>query len=248
MIKTFSDLDAMSHAAADLFTRSALEAVRTRGRFAVALSGGGTPRPTYELLGRKPYRDQIPWQNVHIFWGDERCVPPDDAQSNQYLARRALLDHVPIPPENIHPMDGTRPPDTAAQAYESELRAFAHDDIGFLDLALLGIGTDGHTASIFPDTLDAITRDTPDRWVLPVASTQSRLARITLTLPLLNQARQVVFLVHGSAKADALRRILEEPASHQDLPAVHIQPATGEALWLVDREAAAKLSERQAAP
>lgn len=241
MIDVFDDPAAMAHAAAALFARHARQAVHARGRFAVALSGGHTPTHTYELLSREPYRDQIPWNAVHVFWGDERCVPADDPRSNQRMARRALLDHVPIPPENIHPIDGNLPPEDAAQEYESELREFAQQNVGFLDLALLGLGTDGHTASLFPgdSALNA-----SQRWACAVASTPTRLARVTLTLLPLNHARQIVFLVSGSSKADILRRIIEEPANNKSLPALHIQPTSGEALWLVDREAAADLAGR----
>ncbi len=240
MIDIFDNPDAMAHAAADLFAKSAQQAVDARGRFAVALAGGNTPTRTYELLSREPYRDQIPWNAVHIFWGDERCVPADDPKSNQRMARLTLLDHVPIPPENIHPIDGTLSPEAAAQAYESELREFAQQNTGFLDLALLGIGTDGHTASLFPGDS---TLTTSQRWALPVAATNTRLARVTLTPPVLNHARQVVFLVSGSGKADILRRIIEDPANNEELPAVCIQPTNGEALWLLDREAAADLPD-----
>lgn len=241
MIDVFEDYEAMSQAAAALFSRSARQAVRTRGRFAVALAGGSTPARTYELLSREPYRERIPWGDVHIFWGDERCVPADDPRSNQRMARRALLDSVPIPPAQIHPIDGTLAPDIAALEYDSDLRVLAQEKTGFLDLVLLGLGEDGHTASLFPGTS---ALDASNRWVLPVAPTPNRLARITLTPQFINHARQIVFLVSGSGKVDVLRRVLEGQSDDDDLPARSIQPTSGELRWMIDRKAAAGLAGR----
>lgn len=231
----------MSRAAADLFARSARQGVRERGRFAVALSGGSTPTQTYQLLGRDPYRERIPWGDVHIFWGDERCVPADDPRSNQRMARRALLDSVPIPPAQIHPIDGASPSDVAAREYESDLRVLAQGSVDFLDFVFLGVGEDGHTASLFPG---APALKATQRWALPVAATETRLPRVTLTPLLLNHARQIVFLVSGASKAGVLRRVLERSVTDEDwVPAQHIKPEHGHMRWLVDREAAAELSD-----
>lgn len=235
MLDVFDDFDAMSRAAAELFADRARQAVRARGRFAAALAGGSTPTHTYELLCRQPHRERIPWEDVHIFWGDERCVPADDPRSNQRMARQAFLDAMPA---QIHPIDGALAPDVAALKYESELRAFAHGDAGFLDLVLLGLGEDGHTASLFPG--DAALNEA-QRWVLPVAPTPNRLARITLTPPIITHARQIVFLVSGSSKADILRRVLEGQGNEDVLPARRIQPTSGQVRWMVDRAAAGLL-------
>lgn len=242
MILIHDDLEALSHAAAGLFVQHAWQAAAEQGRFSVALAGGGTPRRTYELLAQAPYRDRVPWPQVHVFWGDERCVPAADPRSNARMAREALLDHVPIPADQVHPVDGGAPPKQAAAQYEATLRRFFGDEPPRLDLLLLGLGEDGHTASLFPHTP---VLDERERWAAAVWPTGQDLARVTLTAPLLNQAAVVVFLVAGAGKAGVLRDVLEGLRDPRRLPAQLVAPQSGLVQWLVD-EAAARLLSRRA--
>ncbi|HPL28084.1 MAG TPA: 6-phosphogluconolactonase [Anaerolineae bacterium] len=215
-------------AAAQLF---AARAVRS-----VALAGGQTPRRAYKLLAQPPLCAEIAWGQLCVFWGDERCVPPDDSRSNERLAREALLDHVPIPESHIHPMRCSGNHAQAAAAYEEELRAtFAGKDAcATFDLVLLGLGDDGHTASLFPGS-PALREET--RWVAATESPDG-LPRVTLTAPFINRAALVAFLVSGAAKAPALLAVLHGPRDPQRRPAQLICPIAGELLWLVDAAAA----------
>jgi 6-phosphogluconolactonase len=226
----------LAQAAAELIVDQALTAVRDRGRFSMAVAGGSTPQRAYEILARPPFRDRIPWKQVHLFWGDERCVPFSDPRSNAAMVCRALLNQVPIPTTQIHQVNCAKAPHEAAREYEVLLRTFfAGHEAGF-DLVLLGLGADGHTASLFPGTP---VLEEGKRWVAEVCVTEQNLYRVTLTPLLINQARMVVFLVSGAAKAAVLREIREGTA---DMPARLIRPTRGKLRWLVDREAAALLS------
>jgi 6-phosphogluconolactonase len=238
MIRVYADLESLSRAAADLIAAQANLAVAARGRFSLALSGGSTPRRAYELLAAPPFKDQAPWDRMHVFWGDERCVPPDDPRSNARMAREAWLDHVPIPAGQIHPIDCARDPDAAARDYEAGLRKFFAGAAPRLDLVLLGLGDNGHTASLFPGT--PVLQE-QERWAAAVYVAAGDLYRVTLTAPLINQAAHVVFLVAGGAKAAVLRDVLHGPRDPARLPAQLIRPDGGELLWLADREAAALL-------
>lgn len=202
----------------------------------MALSGGNSPRPLFKLLAQPPYLDQLPWHKTWVLWSDERYVPLDDDRSNAGHAMKLLLEHVPIPPEQILAIykDGAGV-DEAAALYESEVRGLLDGDAPRLDMVLLGCGTDGHTASLFPGNPVLSKSDALVRAVKPA---QSDIARVTMTLPLLNQARSVVFIVTGEAKADIVHRILEDS---EPLPAGMVQPVQGELLWLLDSEAASKL-------
>lgn len=229
----FPDPPALAHAAAGRFVELAQAAIDARGQFFVALAGGSTPRPTYRTLASEPFARRVDWTYVHVFWGDERCVPPDHPDSNYRMARESLLDHVPIPDGNVHRIKGEVVPDWAASSYEMELEQVLGPD-GRLDLILLGLGEDGHTASLFPDTtvleeqeyaVDALYLGRLGTW------------RVTLTLPVINNARHVIFLVTGTEKADVLARV----RAGESLPAALVQPAEGELIWLVDRDAAGKL-------
>ena len=235
MIRVYADFEALSRAAADLFVSEARRAAEARGRFSVLLAGGETPRRTYELLATSPFRDRVPWPVVHIFWGDERCVPPDDSRSNTSMARRALLDHVPVHPAQIHPIACSGSPGEGAAEYEELLRSFFAADMPGFDLAFLGLGENGHTASLFPGTAALEERT---RWVAEVYVPEEKLHRVTLTAPVINRTAVVAFLVAGSAKADVLRKVLEGTADPLLLPARLIKPVKGELLWMVDREAA----------
>lgn len=238
MIEVYPDLEALSRAAAALLVKQANLAVAARGRFSVALSGGATPRRTYELLAAPPWVDQAPWGRVHVFWGDERCVPLGDPRSNARLAKEAWLDHVPIPGDQIHPLDCTRDPAATARQYEAQLRGFFAGQPPRLDLVLLGLGDNGHTASLFPGTTVLAERE---RWAAEVSVAGQDFHRITLTAPIINQAAMVVFLVAGKSKAGVLREVLHGPRDPARLPAQLIQPQNGDLLWLTDLEAAAQL-------
>ncbi len=205
----------------------AAEAIERRGRFIVALSGGSTPRPTYALLAEEPFSSQIDWSRVHLGWGDERCVPPTHPDSNYRMAREALLDHVDIPAENIHRIRGELGAVRAAAAYRAELDDLLGQD-GRFDLILLGMGADGHTASLFPGTPALAERQ---KTVVAVHVEELDAWRVTLTLPVINSARHVTFLVSGASKAEALARVRDgEP-----LPAGLVQPR-GQLIWIVDQE------------
>lgn len=242
MIRVYPDMEALSRAAAELFAVEARRAEAERGRFAVLLAGGETPRRCYEILAEAPLRDRIPWGTVHVFWGDERCVPGDDPRSNAAMARRTLLDRVPVPATQIHPIPCGSFPREAAAAYEELLRAFFGGGPPRFDLVFLGLGENGHTASLFPGTAALEERE---RWVAEVYVAEEGLQRVTLTAPAINQAALVAFLAAGEGKAAVLREVLEGNTDLRLLPARLIRPAHGKILWLVDR-AAARLLRREA--
>lgn len=238
MIRVYADYEKLSLAAADLIATEAVAAVRDHGRFSIALAGGNTPRRTYEILSAPPLCDRVPWESAHVFWGDERCVPTRDPRSNSLMARRALLDHVPVPASQIHPITCASAPKEAARQYEMLLRSFfAGHENGF-DLVFLGLGEDGHTASLFHGSQ---ALEDQDRCVASVYVPSQELHRVTITPPLINLARIVVFLVSGAAKAAILRDILEGSDSTPSLPARLIRPVNGKLIWLADREAASLL-------
>jgi 6-phosphogluconolactonase len=241
LVEIFPSPADMARVAADLFAARSVEAASAQGSFAVALSGGKTPTALYDLLAKAPFVSQIPWARVHLFWGDERCVPHDHADSNYRMTRELLLDHVPIPAANVHRMPGEMDPAEAAARYEEELREFfAPHGGGFpvFDLILLGLGEDGHTASLFPGT--RALRESA-RWVLGYYVDPQKGWRITLTPPAINAARLVVFIAAGAAKAPVVRDILEGPFRPDTLPAQVVRPDGGKLLWLLDRDAAALL-------
>lgn len=226
----------LAEAAASEFAVRAAEAIEERGRFAVVLAGGSTPKATYEILARD-YVDRVDWSRVHVFFGDERGVPPDHEDSNYRMAREALLDHVPL--GSVHRMQGELPPDEAAEAYEEELHEFFRtEEAPRFDLVLLGIGEDGHTASLFPETS---ALEIHDRWVVANPVLKLETTRITLTVPVINGALMVFFLVAGEGKAEALRNILGGDADPREYPASLIHPAGGPE-WMLDQAAASDLS------
>ena len=237
------DADALAREAASEFARRAEGCVAERGRVTVTLSGGSTPRRLYAALAdpAAPFRDGIPWSRVHFFWGDERHVPPDDTASNYRMAREELLARVPVPTENVHRIEAERPDAAdAADAYERELVRFfapAPGQVPRFDLVLLGMGRDGHTASLFPGSSALEVRD---RLVVAAWVPKLNSDRITLTLPVFNNAAEVTFLVSGADKAATLRAALD-PDGPDGLPCRRIRPAHGDLLWLVDRAAASGL-------
>jgi 6-phosphogluconolactonase len=235
--------DALFQAAASEFFLRAIDAVGTNGRFTVALSGGSTPRGLYKLLATDPaWRDQLPWAHMHVFWGDERHVPPEHAESNFRMANEALLSVAPVPAANIHRIYGeAASADEAASEYEDELRevfGLADGEVPRFDLILLGLGPEGHTASLFPGT-----RALAENHRLVVCNWVGKLFadRITLTAPVLNNAASVIFIVSGADKATALKAILEGPYEPDQLPAQLINPTNGRLVWLLDRAAAQDL-------
>jgi len=228
-----------AEAAAEVAARAG-EAVAARGAFMLALSGGSTPRALYALLADPSgaLAARMPWGRTQVFFGDERHVPPGHPDSNFRMAREALLARVPIPAENVHRIRGELPDAAeAAAAYERELRAVL-GEVPALDLVLLGLGEDGHTASLFPGSP---ALDERERWVAAPWVERIGAFRITLTLPVLDRARAVVFLVAGAEKAAALRRALRGAAEGEPVPAARVRPLGGRLLWLADRAAAASL-------
>jgi 6-phosphogluconolactonase len=252
-VEVLPDSARLARAGAEHFVALATGAIATRGRFAVALSGGETPRRMHAELSRAPFLDQVDWPRVHVFWGDERCVPPEHPDSNYRMARETLLDRVPLPAANIHRIRGEIAPQQAAAEYEQELRAFFAGSAGRapsgdaggpprFDLILLGLGEDGHTASLFPRTPALRERR---RWVVAQHVSKLDAWRITLTLPVINAAADVIFLVSGAKKAETLQRVLADaaPADADELPARMVAPTAGRVAWLVDAAAAALLRD-----
>ncbi|HEX9079326.1 MAG TPA: 6-phosphogluconolactonase [Desulfuromonadaceae bacterium] len=238
MIKVYADQHTLSQAAARLFAVEARRAVEDHGCFTVLLAGGSTPRAAYELLARPPLIDVVPWESVHLFWGDERHVPADDPRNNARMARLAFIDQVPVPPAQVHPIPYHSSPRRSAADYEEVLRAFFPEEPPRFDLVFLGLGTNGHTASIFPGTA-AVTEH--ERWVMEVYVAEEELYRITLTAPVINRAALVAFIVAGAEKAPVLKETLDGEMDPGRIPAQLISPENGTLIWLVDRDAASLL-------
>lgn len=238
MLDVYPDYGKLCRAAAELFVEQAGSSIAARGAFHVVLSGGETPRQVYGLLAEAAYRDRIAWSGVHVYWSDERCVPPGDKLSNEGMVRLALLDHVPIPPEQIFPIRCQERPENAALIYEAVIRKNTCQDMPRFDLIFLGLGGDGHTASLFPF---APALDERARLACVADAAAAGLCRVTLTAPVINNARLIAFLVAGEGKAAALRDTLRGPQDCRRLPAQLIKPGRGELRWLVDKEAAAML-------
>lgn len=232
-IAIYPDIDTLSHEAAQYIVRIASESIVTRGRFTIALSGGTTPRTLYGLLGSEPYRSQIDWALVDIFWSDERCVPPDSPDSNYHMAQEVLLSRIPIPAQQVHYMPADQPDrDAASQAYAEEMqRTFGTNGIPSFDLIQLGMGPEGHTASLFPHQASLHEQQ---RLVIPVSVPKPPPDRLTFTPPVLNAARNVLFLVTGADKADALHAVLEGPYQPDEYPAQIVRPPHGEVVWMLD--------------
>ncbi len=224
------DLSTWTETAVQLVARQARRAIAERGRFLLALSGGSTPTPFFRHLADTESDLRVDWSCCHVFWADERCVPPTDAASNYGTAWSECLSRLPIPAASIHRIAGEEPPSQAASHYERILRKHLTETTP-LDLVLLGVGGDGHTASLFPGSA-SLEEDT--QWVVPVCAPANPPSRITLTLPILNDARRIVFLVRGRDK----REILKQLSADKSLPASRIEPTSGDLVWLLDREAA----------
>jgi 6-phosphogluconolactonase len=290
-VAVLPDAESLVLAAATTIIGEARRAVSKTGRFTIALSGGDTPRPVYELLAKPAFATLFPWNETHVFWGDERCVDREERRSNEAMARHALLDHVPIPSEQIHPMmcvspqqhpGGARETDSprvagavaaepasreavarqAADEYERLLREFFGEgppagNAAGIDLVLLGLGENGHTASLFPGS-DLVEEQ--QRWVAAAredpmtaaatSGTGERLWRVTLTASFINQAGFVLFVVGGASKALVMKEVLEGDEDPHSLPARAIRPGSSRLVWLLDEAAAFQLSEgvRESAP
>jgi len=242
-IEILKDADAVALRAADLLALAAQETAAARGRFAVALSGGESPRALYRLLARQQFSQKIPWRRVQLYWGDERCVPPDDADSNYAMARDAFIKHVPITAANVHRMRGEDPPEDAAKAYDAELRGLAaqerpRSEVPVFDLVLLGLGTDGHTASLFPHS-DALGEE--ERFCVATQAPDGA-PRLTITAPVINSARRVWLIVTGAKKAGMVAEVIEGLRVPMAVPAQGVSPVHGTLTWLLDEAAAAELS------
>jgi len=239
----FADAQELVQAAAQLFLQLGQRAIAERKRFLVALSGGSTPKALYATLTSAHIAHRLDWTKVHFFFGDERGVPPEHPESNFGLAQTMLFEPLQIPPSSIHRMQGEQSPEAAAINYERILRqltATPEDQWPVLDLVLLGMGDDGHTASLFPGT-PAVTE--PTRWVVPGSAPQGTRSRITITLGVINHASVILFLVTGRNKAPVVQRILERSADDPSpYPAASVQPEHGRLLWYLDRAAAAELT------
>ncbi|MCC6528056.1 MAG: 6-phosphogluconolactonase [Polyangiaceae bacterium] len=235
-LEVHTDARAVAMRGAELFLESVHAAVHARGRCGIVLSGGSTPRATYEEIARRAGNDRALWAGAQVFWGDERCVPADDERSNERMARESLLARVPIPARHVFPMRCMGDAEAAARRYEDLIR----EHLGAMprfDLVFLGLGDDGHTASLFPG--NALLEET-ERWVGVTRRSSESFTRITLTLAVINLAARVIFLVSGAGKAEALQRAL---AGDLRAPASLVQPANGDLYWLVDAAAARRLGE-----
>jgi 6-phosphogluconolactonase len=243
IVNVFESPDQVADAAAALFAESAAASVARTGFFNVALAGGATPQAMYARLTTEDGPGaRAPWTRTHFFWGDERCVPPDHPDSNYRMAQKTLIGRLPIALEQVHRIEGEQPEAKAVSRYEDVLREFFHPGPGefpAIDLILLGLGADGHTASLFPGSpaLDERTR-----FAVATTAPGAGSRRVTLTVPVLNRGARVVFLVVGAAKAEALAAVLEGPRQANQWPAQLIAPQ-GELIWVVDRAAAAGLSD-----
>jgi len=240
-VKVYPGPGELGTAAAERFTRLAREAVRERGLFAALLSGGRTPRTLYSLLGSDMFAEAIEWQAVHLFWGDERCVGPGSPRSNYAMVREALLSRIEIPDRNVHRILGELDPAQAAREYEDEIRKIlaGAGRTPVFDLVLLGLGTDGHTLSLFPGS--AALEETRRMVVADTAPDGEQ--RVTVTLPVVNNARNVVFMVSGAEKAGILKDLVSgvEDGRAGALPASLVRPAETDVVWLVDEAAAGLL-------
>jgi len=237
-VSIYKTVESLNEAAAQLIVDLAKKSVSERGRFALCLSGGSTPKKLYTLLSTKQYSNKIPWKNTFIFWSDERCVPPDDERNNAHMAGITLLKKVEIPASNIFPIPVELPPTEAAAKYEETLHIFFGNAEPRFDLMLLGLGENGHTASLFPETSVLHEKKSWVKDVLVEDAVAGAPHRITLTAPLINEARQILFLVTGIEKSKILETVLTGAYLPEKYPAQLIEPEQGEVQWLINEKAA----------
>lgn len=241
-IRIYPDSTSLEDAVAKHFLLASNQAVQQRERALVALSGGTTPLGLFQLLGSSAYRSTVPWQQIHFFWVDERSVPPEEEESNYGQFKRKVLDPLQIPRQQVHQIDGNLPAQEAAVKYEKVLHSFAEDGQQFprFDWVLLGMGTDGHTASLFPGPLNPLEEQ--QAVIAVTAHYDNRPSdRVSLTPLILNQARQIIFMVHGKQKARRLKEVLRGERNPLHLPAQRIRPQDGRLVWMVDEAAASQL-------
>jgi 6-phosphogluconolactonase len=236
VITIWKNSEQLSEAAAHLFMDQCLQAIAVKGYFAVALSGGNTPRTLYKLLASSPFSQNIPWKKVFFFWSDERFVPATHKDSNFGMVKQILFDHIHVPAKNIFPIKGIGDPEERAQEYENTLKLFFHNKKPVFDLILLGVGEDGHTASLFPRS--ELLQE-KKRWVRPVWVEEKKSWRISFTLPLINHAASVLFLVSGAEKKEIIKKLLRKKKNYS-LPAELVNPSHGIAYWMLDEAAAHK--------
>jgi len=239
-LKVFDDAEALSAAAAHFIIELANKAVDTSGRFALVLSGGRTPEKLFALLTSKAFSDRMPWKNTFVFWGDERCVPFEDKRNNAHIAKKMLLDKVEIPNANIFPVQVNLPAEEAAKAYEQTIYSFFKQAPPVFDLVLLGVGEDGHTASLFPGT--SVLHE-KGRIVTDVYVSAQNMSRITMTAPLINSAANVLFLITGQEKATILNAVTNSEFEPNKYPAQLVDPVQGNLYWFADKAAASLLPE-----
>ncbi len=235
-LQIYADLESLSMAAADLFVAKAKKAIIDHNRFCVALSGGLTPMRTFEILAQKQWQKKMPWNDTHVFWSDERFVPENNVLRNSLMAAKALLDHVPVPLEQVYKFNCNLSPKESAEQYDSLLHSYFSKH-QYFDLLMLGLGAEGHAASIFPGST-AIEEH--ERWVTSVNLPGQELQRITLTLPIINRSACILFLVAGAEKAGILKEVLEPKHGKPGLPAQLVCPKykNAEIYWMVDKAAA----------
>ena len=236
---TYNTAGLLFKAAADLIIQLYEQAIADKGSFTIALSGGNTPKKLYELLATPVYAKKINWKNIYLFWSDERCVPVSDEENNSHMASQALLNNVPVPKENIFPVPVNFEPAKAAARYEQMIRTFFKDTQPHFDLVLLGLGEDGHTASLFPGT-DIL--DEKKILVKQVYLKEKKMFRVSFTLPLINDAKHILFLVTGKEKSSILKKIFTKPVKKPAYPAQLIKPVKGKLFWYLDKAAASSLT------
>ena len=239
-IKVFPNAESLAQATAEQVIEIAKQAIEHSGKFIISLSGGSTPSYLYSLLAKPPFRDQIPWNKTFVFWGDERVVASDSKLNNAYRARNLLLDHVPIPAININPIPVDLEPTKSAEKYESTIKNFFGKDAPSFDIILLGLGENGHTASLFPGS-DVVFEN--KRLIREVYVEEQKMFRITMTPPLINQARNIIFMVTGNNKAEILKNVLFGPQQPDKFPAQIIKNEKGILYWFVDEKAAVLLPQ-----
>jgi 6-phosphogluconolactonase len=243
-VHIYRNLEVLSQAVADQFTNIVTEATQQVGHFTVALTGGNTVKDLYKLLAHPPYVGKIDWAKGRFFWGDERLVPPDHPESNYGQSQHLFLDHVDVKPENIYRMRGELEPKEAVKDYQNKLKEIASEGLAWprFDLVLLGMGSDGHIASIFPNDPTEIEENAPV--IFTKGEYEGRPAfRISLTTPVFNSAKEIIFLVSGKRKATVLKKVLCGDDDPENYPALRIHPDKGRVTWFVDEEAASLLPE-----
>lgn len=238
-LKVFQTIEELNKAAAQFIIEIASQSIAARGKFTISLSGGQTPMQLYSLLSESPFKDEIQWQKTFIFWGDERCVPLSDERNNAHQAKLALLDKIDIPPNNIHVIPVNLSPEEEANRYEKEIKDFFGEENIRLDLILLGLGENGHTASLFPGTK---VIDEQVEGVRALYVEEEKMFRVTMTAPLINNAHNILFLVAGEKKAGILKKVLRSPYDPDKYPAQLINPGKGKLYWFIDHMAASLMS------